>query len=127
MINAAQFRQWHNHAVACNPQILDAEIEEEIAAIAEEYGFDINSADRAQQRAIGNAVCHIIQLRYPLDINQGMAGRISSIANANDRVSTNAKAMLNPSDWPSTGCGGLFARYLSTSTGGIIGFSGCCD
>lgn len=127
MLTAAQFRLDHPHAVADRPDITDEQIDRTIQVLYEEYVFE-GCSDLQTEIAIGNAVCHklsIIPAAGDCGAVAALAGRLIQIGTDIENYRSNAVPMKNPSDWSSTVCGGLFQKFIDTSSGGIarIGFN----
>jgi hypothetical protein len=126
MLTVQQFREDHAHLVFNRADLTDVVIDRQIQLIYSQYCFD-DYPDIEAETAAGNAVCHRLTVKgAPGDCNKisALAGRIKSIGSDIESLSTNAIAMKNPSDWSSTACGGLFQKWIDTSSSGIARFGG---
>lgn len=127
MLSVQDLRMRHAHFFASRPDITDLMLQDMIDVLWLEYGDIFNDDPQlVAETAAGYAICHRAQLLYVVcSPASKMAGRATTIQSETDRITTNAKAMANPSDWSSTSCGGMFQKYIDKSSFGIAPFCGC--
>jgi hypothetical protein len=129
MLSVADLRLYHPHFFAARADLLDALLEAQIALVWAEFGETLEQDIQiVAEAAAAQAVCHRMQIQFPspnCSPVSKMVGRPSTVQSETDRITTNAKGMDNTSDWASTGCGGLFKKYIENSSLGIAPICGC--